>query len=298
MRELKKEYFEKAIDFFLIKEDLPTNRVFENEIKNNIEKINTILCETMLNCIKGNSLFRYASFEKYERDKENLKNNKFYLTSLDSQNDPFEFAQNTSFNKIFKDVVDKKLSENITYDKFEDIFKERHDNLVYEINKMKYKFSIKSFCEQWDNTLLWSHYANSHKGYCVEYDCIDLFSIMLEFLLPVIYEENMSNLKLGNNINDITINNLYRIVTKSICWEYEKEWRFVRVCESDDDHYCESPNPKSIYLGCNVEEKYKLDMLEFCRERNITLYKVKCCKENYVLDREIIFKGNDWEYKQ
>jgi len=46
---------------------------------------------------------------------------------------------------------------------------------------MSKKIGIFSLSKKYDDELLWAHYANSHKGFCIEYDLeilLKLFEIV------------------------------------------------------------------------------------------------------------------------
>lgn len=78
--------------------------------------------------------------------------------------------------------------------------------------------------------LMWSHYANSHKGMCVKYRFKkDFFkeymvgSKELLFICPVIYEENIQQ---TGNQKRLMGNEL---LIKSKDWEYENEKRMIFI---------------------------------------------------------------------
>ncbi len=52
------------------------------------------------------------------------------------------------------------------------------------------KFRVGSLCSDYSNCLMWSHYADCHKGFCIEYDfstvCKELENVCV---LPVVYSE-------------------------------------------------------------------------------------------------------------
>lgn len=77
-----------------------------------------------------------------------------------------------------------------------------------------------------DNLLMWSHYADSHKGFAIEFDSNNNFfnrslneKDYFGFLQKVIYSENRSNFILSASIN------FSALLTKGIEWNYESEWR-------------------------------------------------------------------------
>lgn len=139
------------------------------------------------------------------------------------------------------------------------------------------------------NMLLWSHYANCHKGFCVEYDMRCLkedtrYRIKYQFediekfneerligcikagLFPIVYSNKIVNITpsilnrfFKNQTNDIFEHNmmikvLRSYITKSTKWSYEKEWRLVVDKKISDFYNNKIPFPfiKSIYIGCKA----------------------------------------------
>lgn len=95
-----------------------------------------------------------------------------------------------------------------------------------------------SLCDSNDNVLMWSHYADSHRGLCLRFVCRkDPF-----------YEENGSGrtgaIAYGDTIDAIEAHSstdaaLHRIFRKAACWQYEHEYRVYRLPSSmkaDDAH--------------------------------------------------------------
>jgi len=111
------------------------------------------------------------------------------------------------------------------------------------------QFRVTCLSERMDSPLMWSHYANKHFGFCLEYDFThtmikkypDLVMAQL-MLFPVIYTQKRpliskaffnSKTKLNyikskklppNLINNIMLG----LLTKSEDWEYEREWRILQ----------------------------------------------------------------------
>lgn len=225
------------------------------------------------------SLFRYSSFQKndndidtWKRDKNMLIHDQFYLTPLSWQNDPYEYAFNIELDNKNKTLIQKKTQ------------------ILNNIDQSKNQLSIKSFCEINDNLLLWAHYANSHTGYCVEYNSVDIYFKNKVILLPIKYDYSFPEITLGYAPNEaLFLEYMFPIITKSVDWKYEKEWRIVSICKNVDDRTVESPKPKAIYLGCKVKKEYKKEMLELCEQRKISLYQMKQSKTDYKLEQELIY---------
>lgn len=141
------------------------------------------------------------------------------------------------------------------------------------LNNIISKVGVTCFSEAATEILMWSHYANNHKGMVVEFD-IDhseflvglkyrtnkehFDSIIYNLLAqPVKYEEYRPRLKpyiKGNNVGELTQKLLQ---TKSRHWEYEKEYRIVTSLEHGAGVYKFNPRLlKRIIVGMCAPERY------------------------------------------
>ena len=77
------------------------------------------------------------------------------------------------------------------------------------------------------NLLMWAHYANSHKGFCIGYKFEDIINKFGINILPVIYSEEYSVIRSYKMFEDYDEFFLDEWRSKSIEWSYEKEWRLV-----------------------------------------------------------------------
>ncbi|HEU4472929.1 MAG TPA: DUF2971 domain-containing protein, partial [Flavisolibacter sp.] len=256
------------------------------------------------------SLFRYRKLSDYSI--QNIKNNDVWLASINSLNDPFEcslkfdndaclrlFYSSDVFRNNFKQATGvalsslevKRLSSSkhpyldylelckfhnviITVSPEEQIDKvqNRWKEIIKETNSY---VKICCFSENNDSTLMWSHYADNHKGICIEYDFENVDSLR-PFLQPIIYtneifsigtfEELTSHKKIGSTL------------IKSKDWEYEKEWRltiFNPPLNLPDR--ISVPTPKAVYLGTRFEENttdYQKRLLDTLSAKNIQVYRM------------------------
>lgn len=95
-------------------------------------------------------------------------------------------------------------------------------------NKMSQRFGLICFCEHWHNPLLWSHYADKHRGMCLGFDVDD------RGLRAVKYVGERSDLKMPPNKESAD----ELLFTKYRDWQYEEEWRnWFQLDEREDGHY-------------------------------------------------------------
>jgi Protein of unknown function (DUF2971) len=101
------------------------------------------------------------------------------------------------------------------------------------------RFRLLSLCAEAENPLLWSHYADSHRGVALEFDASFTAEVPFVAAKPVKYCKRVprvysrkhfieSALNL-NLISDAERTLLPLVMTKSLEWSYEKEWRIVRM---------------------------------------------------------------------
>jgi len=164
------------------------------------------------------------------------------------------------------------------------------------------------------NTTMWSHYADNHKGFCIQYSLNFLDSpiknVLKCGLYKVIYSAKISKasprelIKLGfDGDNELKINSLlaktiYRaLITKSRFWNYENEWRLIigkhdfGILKGDSISF---PFINAIYLGCHIEDVVKRHIAEFAFANNISVYQARKNSERFELDL-IPFTSEDLE---
>jgi hypothetical protein len=90
--------------------------------------------------------------------------------------------------------------------------------------EMAKRYAMLCFSKNWRNPLLWSHYADRHRGICLGLDVND------GYVEPVQYVETRVPLRLP--LTEETMKPL--LYTKFAGWRYEEEWRaWLRLEERD-----------------------------------------------------------------
>lgn len=91
--------------------------------------------------------------------------------------------------------------------------------------------------------IMWSHYASSHNGVCIEYS-LDENPYLNSQLQPVIYT------KTTLSCDQILDNNFlpYVLLLKGPEWAYEKEWRIISA--SKENKF--PAKASAIYLGARA----------------------------------------------
>ncbi|HLP33333.1 MAG TPA: DUF2971 domain-containing protein [Bacteroidia bacterium] len=160
--------------------------------------------------------------------------------------------------------------------------------LAYMQSQMK----VCSFCESPNQLLMWGHYADCHKGFCIEYN-ISKWSkddVRNRLLSPVVYLNSLYDATehLINQINGEGFNNIYPFISgaiKSKEWEYEKEWRLIfpigpSFPRQDYPMGCQS----KVILGARMTENNKQRITSMCFEKGIKVMQAKPSTTEYKLD--------------
>ena len=175
---------------------------------------------------------------------------------------------------------------------------------------------------------MWSHYADNHRGFCIEYDLSELKEkTILNFedyhfytepenyinerlntaikggLFPVIYSSQRVNFpttrllklkpeEIGTQQyqNDIDILLYKTFIIKSTNWSYEKEWRLILDGKIPDHFENKIPFPyiKRIYLGCMMDSHTMETMIEIAKELNVEVFFLTMDNKKFALEENDI----------
>lgn len=142
------------------------------------------------------------------------------------------------------------------------------------------RFGIASLTTRFNDALMWSHYASSHSGICIEYDFtdyIDRLETSKMLLFPVNYSDK--RITIDQTILDrIDLQNIEEkgrkdllmlffdgLYTKNDNWKYEDEIRsitLVNETEDKDARKISINNISAIYLGSKMTESTQKSLLK------------------------------------
>lgn len=230
----------------------------------------------------------------FVRDIEMIKNNEIWCSNIKDLNDPTE----ASFSL---EEFEQKLSIGLRFFSFLSIKRYNPENVTsYKValNKLMSVHTrnsgIYSLSKTYNNELMWAHYSNSHKGYCIEYDFNDLKDFGLNFSEynpishmnrwgRVNYSDKLFQLKVMNPKYDDIIKFL---LSKSKKWEYEEEYR---VITSISGKYTYNPKClKSITFGMNINELERNFIIKNLEDKEINFYQLYRVKDQFQFYRKLI----------
>jgi len=229
-------------------------------------------------------VYKYRSNdEKFlERDIATFSQNKFYASTFENLNDPFE----ANFNESITESV--KILETIFRINAKDIRKSFNEILQY-----KDKLGILSLSRSVLSEQMWAHYSNSNYGYCIEYDFDRITERNQQYDLAFNFDINYKDILPVITIDDIRENN--KMITKMYgtkkeFWSYEKEIRLVFDSSSLKEHHESAIT--GIYFGYKADKTLIERFKEKFAHRDVIFYQIKPNRKSNFLECEKIHHFN------
>lgn len=252
------------------------------------------------NCSAPASLYKY--YRGTERDLDNIKSNKMWYSAPCKYNDVFDCEIAVDETAIFECAL-QLAPEGTKIRTGSPMWKQLRQTMRQEIKSfrstfeaMRSEMGVVCLSESDDSLLMWAHYANNHRGICVEYDLMEINKQLNFTPVPIIYSNEMVcfNALNPDTVGDDSVALFLRSITsKSEEWSYEHEWRIIRDEAACGDRWdaekkgalLDMIRPTSITLGCAAEEELEKSVREFCEENKISLYKMQKDKSQYKLNK-------------
>ena len=232
-------------------------------------------------------LYHYCVFNEYSKNL--FTASEIFFSYPLSFNDPFD-CQIRPFDN--QEIEDKDLKAYLEKCKGKHNLSRRHIDLMMKSPKRKdvlrniglsFAENIGVYCltERKENILMWSHYANNHKGFCLEFKTDCKFFGRAQ---KIIYSEDYPNFNFFKSTQKQTAKAM--LLTKASDWSYEKEWRIV----DHEDGAGLKTYPKNsltgVILGCRIEEENKKTILEWLSRLGtaVNVHQAKQSKSAFKLD--------------
>ena len=204
--------------------------------------------------------FRFYKFKPIDKWLiESIVKNSLYVPSLEQLNDPFDCQINLeNLLELSISLASEREKDFISNIRSNKIFIENFNNQISSFGVYSVSIHEEDILQE---TLMWSHYADKHKGVCLEYHIPEHFC-RSHLLSPgyiaasgaVIYEENdlakrVTQLPLRNEEFSSGLAWIY-LLSKNKSWKYEKEGRLITWKPGIID--IPKLSLKRIYFGLNA----------------------------------------------
>lgn len=222
--------------------------------------------------------YKYRS--NFDRDIKLLLQGKIYTPYIYDLNDPFE---GIIIPKIFDDyeILKPHLSQ--------EEYKRKITLQNKLLTQIKY-VGIYSLSKYYSNELLWSHYSNSHKGFCIEYELNDLIpentkTLIFPRIINIDYRKGPPIYSLDGS-GDLQTKIIRKLIgTKSNSWKYEGEIRIIFL--ENGEQKINQKAIKSIIFGFHTSKKDINNTINLIQDK-VKYYKMELLKNSYKLIKKEI----------
>jgi hypothetical protein len=228
-------------------------------------------------------LYKYQSFNK--QSISNLINRIIYFSNPTNFNDPFDCAETIKFQEPTLDELKAiRVSGDdgpVTLPKGEAKEYYRHVKESWRKARLNVLSHIGIACfsiTKADNILMWSHYADKHQGFCLEFDSqFPPFNKVERVIYSQKYNEVSALDLLRSQVDPNYRKNIPTLwsdkITKSPCWKYEQEYRIF-----DDANKLNEYDPLAltgIYFGLRMPEKDKETIINILKNTNTSFFNME-----------------------
>lgn len=220
----------------------------------------------------------------------------FYMSSRHQLNDPFDVRSVVKFidggidrpaylKRLFSEFKPrhkdrKKISQRLHSPAF--IEQEIKNNLIKSIDAT----GVHSFATSPKNLLMWSHYADSHKGVCLIFETAKDIDTFVK-ALPVDYSKCFPVIEYTPDIAGDLIKKAF--LTKAIDWQYEKERRIFDPNRAGQYMSYAPQALVGVILGAKINSSNEAMVRQLLIEREVRrhpplrLYRAACQESAYAM---------------
>lgn len=257
-------------------------------------------------------LYKYRCWDD-EKHRRMLQEREIFFTSPANFNDPFDCKIPINFYDMDVDVakqhikkhfegrgeqlsnMEKRFAIDDALHEFKregESEKAREKNRVDVLKSIEERFGIFSTSEICNDILMWSHYSDMHKGFCVGFDWQGLFKAVENecsnrigcVLLPVIYQKDFPKLIFegGPQLEKLE----KAIATKALQWKYEREYRFILNGRTNVPMVLPKGVVREVAIGAEATKETAKEITEVVRssDSGIKLYQARLAKDKFALE--------------
>ena len=271
---------------------------------------------------KPKKLFKYQPFSNWSL--VNLKNRCLWFSKPKRFNDPYDCRIRLSFDNVpeyewetileaylidmkerfgddFSEEENKK--EYITNGKPNEKFKKMATNFVERIfmnreQTMMNERGVACFSDKFDDMLMWSHYAEGHKGFCIEFDTRfepfkddkRLFKVNYSEVVPIV---SLADIFVSDD--EKAIKPLMSLITtKSDKWSYESEWRVFHM-QGDHKFFINHKAFSGVFFGCEMPNDHKEIIALILKDSPTKLFETSRMESKFGIEFEkVIYNPVDY----
>jgi len=225
-------------------------------------------------------VFKYRGV--LDRDLLTLANDEIFLARLETLNDPFEakiviHGEEFQLGRLITSALSQPYSNTVAAADQE--FASAMRNFLDQSKS----WGVYSLSKTPDDELMWAHYGDSHRGFCIEYDLDELltFSLSEEAVIEVVYSAELPTITITDILHPDRNNILVRKIlgTKSLSWKHEEEIRIISGAHGS--RKIDFRSVKGVYFGARSDSSFREKAMQELRGRNINYYLMDAMDQSY-----------------
>ncbi len=255
-------------------------------------------------------LYRYRCFNNKHHE-ESLFEREIYIPSAKEFNDPYD--SKIPFRYIEKDLTEENIYEkclalakasepNLSEDYYQErAYKMQRKDYLKDVHRLDLfdKISYERLCADFgifcltpdvENVLMWSYYANSHRGFCIGYNSEYLIKCGLFGMGgEVFYDNTFPKIPLFWTENDFPMLNI--LLTKWEKWKHENEYRLIHRYQKGKTHVLPPEAISEVVLGSQLSENEKLQQTEKIMKflPDTKIFQIELDKNSFGLKKLLIY---------
>lgn len=227
--------------------------------------------------------------------KVTLKEKTFKFTNPDNFNDPFDcnmailkFSRTEESIRDYEEALNghnlSRTEKRELLNKFKNSYPEFKKVYTHVVKEKINASGVTCFSKLYNNTLMWSHYADHHKGVCLEFNAsLDPREVLEDVEVDMIANVNYNRTDKINYNADKKTAIIDLFTRKSTDWRYEKEVRIVLINKKEVLKF----NKKfltGIILGCRIDKAEKRSILKIIHEMDYDITIIEAIKADFGLE--------------
>lgn len=225
-------------------------------------------------------LYKYYAFDEWTQNI--FERNEIYFQSPDCFNDPFDSKISTTYEGTEEQRISRLIGfwrkgpakdekEEVLRLKAVDFVKKCQDVTLFQrssvrsVERLRKQMGIFCMTSEPDNILMWSHYAEAHTGFCLEFKTGNPFFLRERRIKEEGYKPDRPCLNLIEPPDSDKI--VQALLTKAIGWKYEHEWRIVDHKNGPGVQIYPSEALSGVILGCRISPENRQRITQWCQAR-------------------------------
>ncbi|HCV44261.1 MAG TPA: hypothetical protein DGH68_12305 [Bacteroidetes bacterium] len=262
-------------------------------------------------------LYKFRNFGMNGLHLDILARNEIFFSSPLRFNDPFDcripirydLASRAEFLRTFEEIaaienpgLRRNESHRLAKHAFRNkLFKDREATAKLQEEVVNSNLGVFSLSANPSSLLNWAHYGDSHKGFCIGFDteALNEFCLMrsLKTKLPTVLMK-VNYTREYPLVNPYKISNQqrmeYTFLTKSVDWEYEREYRILLPQGANVLLSVPSHALKRVIIGCQASDDDRQALMRVVEKRgnDIQVFVAKTSPDDFRLRFRLAANGN------